>query len=571
MSNQTIQRLARGGEKPTAAPALLVGGGNQDIQRRARAASASATGQREPVGGRAGALAAHQPTPSAEDTGGGPIARDPLPDPHPPGNVAPRLPLLPVQTVRAGLEYTEASVRNNNLRRFVGHHALATTGGYQTGATTTIRGVNFTAFHVPNTDPGTVGAPQMADATLVVDGRVSLTNDTVSPEWKIQGHGGGGVTRPDLDNDINDMFAIRTEFKNMVRGYEATHAGDNIVFTPTANVNPGVGLNAANEVYEYTMSNVSTGSAQITAKFRKPNSIKRISEVNVGKYLAGDQLDNDRAYLSRTDDSFDDSFLGADWRRGDQGYYARKLRGQLRQQSVAVHIFEPDTIATIKMMILSDTMSVVMSRYNATFGQTHDKSQQRYFPKSHRPQYIHALLGFKVSNDALNALQAALLHDVDALTATFAESIDLKTLNTNLISQYTYPNPGHVVNDFQGRADASVLFGKVLQGQASRTEQNQFRVYIFGAANAFFKARLREVIRAYTDVTVGQTAHEAPTLLNGAMGQRGTVVSSFVYANVDPTVEPGAVYERRHPEVEMAEDNLGPIHAALDELFAAAE
>lgn len=487
----------------------------------------------------------------------------------------------PYQFAKGGLEYTESPI-GNWLHRYQGMDTLVSSGTFNTAATMTIRGTQFTVFHVPNAAAvANLGALRADDITIVQDGAVKLTNDTTSPEWVIEGHNGAGLSRAQMGLEIAKLFAIRTELKNAIRGYEGLHAGDLIVFTPTGNVSAGIGLVATGLVFNYRLADVSAGAAQITMKYRNANAIKRISEVNVGKYMKGGNIVNDRQYLNRTDADIDDSYIGADYWEGDKGYYARTLRRALEAESHDLRYRpHPDAaeltgmtasqIAIVKMMIISDTMAVVMSRYNAPFGQTHNKNQQLYLAKSHRPQYIHALRNAKVSDAVLTLLRAALNHDVDTLTTTFLAAVEPKTLDINLVSQHNYPNPNGVPADFNGQADDAALKLKVLQDTATADEINQYKNRIFGNDNAFFKARLREVIKAYTDITGGQTDHEENTLLDGSAGHRGTVVSSFVYTPVDPLDEPGAVYERRDPEIQMGEGNLNAINSALDELMLAA-
>lgn len=158
-----------------------------------------------------------------------------------------------------------------------------------------------------------------------------------------------------------------------------------------------------------------------------------------------------------------------------------------------------------------------------------------------------------------------------SMTTAFMDSLDLKTRNTNLISQYVYPDSNHVPGDLVGRVEASTRMGRIMPGNTEWCENTARKNFVFGADNALFKAQLRDVIGTYTDFKVVQPQHQSATDLAGGAHPRGTVISSFGYAPVDPTIEPSAVDEMRDPEILWEKGELDAIIAALDAFFALAE
>ena len=213
----------------------------------------------------------------------------------------------------------------------------------------------------------------------------------------------------------------------------------------------------------------------------------------------------------------------------------------------------------VKLMILNDAMAVLTTRYDATLGQSEDKNQQRFFPKSKRQQYVHALAAAKIPDDALSVLRNQLSGTRTRTVDAFLAGYDLSTFNTTYLSR-ALPVAQKLAN--------LELASKVHSKEASATELLRMKNLIFGVNAVLLHNSFTEISEAYTE-QAGENKHRAAG--GGGPGARGTVVSSIHFADVDPTVEPGAVYELRDREIPMGENDLTQIRAALDHVFRSSE
>lgn len=458
----------------------------------------------------------------------------------------------PYQLAKGGLEYTEKSP--NVLARLAGTEDLITTVGYR-AADMTLRGAGFKVYHVPAASKDHLGAQTAADDTVWKNGMVKLTNDTNSPEWIIEAHGDAGTDRQGMTTEITKMFAMRTEMRDKLKAYKATHAGEIIAFVPEAEVASELfGLFTPYKTFVYEMTDVSEGAAQITFKYTQKPSLKRIAEVNVSRYLKGGAIRDDLSYLGKTSDynSFTKLFAS------DAAPQAQSVRAALVANSIpfahqGVTYLSAEDVGVTKLMVINDAMATLVVRFNATFGQSRDKNLQRFFPKSRRPDYVHAMAGRKVPDAVLDKLRGHLMAQRDNMTSALKAELDLGSIDISTIAN------AEVAED--ARAELGVIMIKIHANTATTQERAKIDKLIFGKDDGKFRTKLTEVINAYTE-QAGEEMHKLG-------GPREAVVKSMNYADVDATNEPGAVYELRDKEILMSENDLNAINAALDVLFAA--
>lgn len=456
----------------------------------------------------------------------------------------------PLQLAKGGLEYTERSP--NILGLFQGTADLVSTPAYSADDMT-LRGAGFKVYHVPDGEKDRLGTHRAFDATAWQDGMVKLTNDTSSPEWIIEAHGGGGVDRKGMSTQITKMFAMRGEMKDSINTYEQAHPGEIIAFIPADEVLLGAfGIFTENKTFVYKMDAVSKGAAQITFKYMQKPALKRIAEANVSRYLKGGAIKNDLSYLEETSDYGSLTKLFA----SDAAPQAQELRAALVAKSVpikhgGVTYLSAEDVGIIKLMVINDAMATLVVRFNATYGQSRDKNLQRFFPKSKRPNYVHAMAARKVPDEALQILRGHMMAQRANMIDAFKANLELSSIDISTIASR------EVAED--ERAGLGAIMIKLQNGTASTGERQQIDRLIFGQAGDTFRNKLTEVIDAYTE-QAGEDKHR--------VGQdREAVVKSMSYADVDPTAEPGAVYELRDKEINMAENDLTAINAALDILF----
>jgi Domain of unknown function (DUF4157) len=456
----------------------------------------------------------------------------------------------PLQLAKGGLEYTERPP--NVLGLFQGTADLVSTPAYSADDMT-LRGTSFKVYHVPNGEKHRLGTHRAFDATAWQDGMVKLTNDTSSPEWVIEAHGGGGVDRNGMSTQIAKMFAMRGEMKDAINNYENAHPGEIIAFLPEADLSSALfGLFTENKTFVYKMDAVSKGAAQITFKYMQKPALKRIAEANVSRYLKGGAIRNDLSYLEETSDY---NWLTKKF-ASDAAPQAQELRAALVARSITIKhggvtYLSAEDVGIIKLMVINDAMATLVVRFNATFGQSRDKNLQRFFPKSKRPNYVHAMAARQVPDEALQSLRQHMLAQRGNMIDDFKANLELSSIDISTIAS-------REVAENQ-RAGLGAIMIKLQNGTASTGERQQIDRLIFGQDGDTFRNKLTEVIEAYTE-QAGEDKHRVEQ-------NREAVVKSMSYADVDPTAEPGAVYELRDKEISMAENDLNAINAALDILF----
>ncbi|MEZ4660560.1 MAG: hypothetical protein R2911_23640 [Caldilineaceae bacterium] len=388
-------------------------------------------------------------------------------------------------------------------------------------------------------------------------GDVKLTNDEYTAEWIIEGHQGDGRSIEEMKTNIKQIFAMRKVLKYWLRRSEQKyHVGKGEI-----GIQP-IGRSASEDIYVYNMHDVSKGAAQITVKYRKKETLARLNEVNMARHLPGGAVKEDVSYLQS-------GGFGWGWSSAQDGAGAAKtLRQSLTANSEPLitessQYLSKDDVGLLKLMILNDVMAVLLTRYVADGdAHTHEKNMQRYFPKSKRPQYVHALAHQPLPAKALFQLRSQLWSDVESMAAILLKAIDLGQLDLQHILRREHaPQPQGPIK--QGEEQAPDPTRSLLEAQHSIKKgavDNKPRLAlqkaVFGDQLSELNARIRQVIHAYTEQP-GEQKHTA-------------VVSSKGYAKVDPQEEAGAVYELRGDEVTMSEGDLTRIFATLESLYKAA-
>lgn len=447
--------------------------------------------------------------------------------------------------VKCGVEYTELS-KNNMLRRFKRKAKLKDVGGW-------LQGPILQSFPIREEERATyLGKEVPSPATIYQDGDVRLTNDEYTAEWIIEGHLGEGRTLEEMKANIEQIFTMRKAVKAHLQKskdfFEVT--ADEVVIQP-------IGAPPTSDVFLCNLHDVSSGAAQITVKYLNKKTLARISEVNISKHLAGGPIQDDIRYL-----------------KGKGTGAANALLGELIETSQPFGLSQKtyltkEEMGLVKLMILSDTMAVLLTRYVADEdADTHEKNMQRYFPKARRPHYVHAAAGAALPDEILKLLRQKLMSEVDGMMKSIVFHADLGQLELQYILSKEHtekPKEDPEKSGAQPKEKLTDSAYQLLDAQAglrkgkSTGDQKLFlRNAIFGKDLAELRSRLTQVIAAYTELAT-EDNHSA-------------VVSSKGYAKLDlKTEKPGGVYELRDREIAMGEGNVKGILQALEILLKVAE
>jgi hypothetical protein len=424
------------------------------------------------------------------------------------------------------------------LKRFQGTSKIKDVGGWMEGPI-------LQAFPVKESQRATyLGNEIDLPAIVWQDGDVSLTNDEHTAEWIIEGHLGGGRTIGEMKENVRKVFAMRKEvhlhLQKSQKFFEV--AGDEIAIKH-------IDAPLKSDIFLCNLHDSSSGAAQITVKYENKATLARISEVNISKHLEGGPISNDIEYLA-----------------GKGSSQANKLLSALAKSSMPLSFpgktyLTSDDMGLVKLMILGDTLAALLTRYVADGdAHTHEKNMQRYFPKSKRPHYVHALAGEELSHGLMAMLRVQLVKELKELAAIFMKfaAFDQLELQYILSKEHTEKTGGQQagkLTELAGQLLEAQLYAK--KGGATGSQILALETAIFGEELSEFHARLRQVIEAYTELP-NEQKHSA-------------VVSSKGYAKLDlKTEKPGGVYELRDREVPMGEENLEGIFQALEILLKVA-
>ena len=428
--------------------------------------------------------------------------------------------------------------------------------------TVTIGGIQIGLYNVaPVNLAGLAGAQRGTDHEMLRDGRVVLTNDTNTAEWKIEGHNVAGLTADvmmaNMTQDIARLIGLRQQVKGLVTGLRANHPGDHIIVAPGGAVDlraPG-----AEGLFEYWPANAVTGRAQLTVQYTRLSTITRICLLNASKYLPGTKvIEGDDADMVA--DTLGLIQLGR-YNIGQSSFAsAQALLPDLTAiaapvlDAVGAVAITRQQVGLIMLMVLNDAMASTMRRHAADIGQTLDKNIQRFFPKSRRAFYVNAVTQAAVAPAELATLRLQLQGSAAAMAQLEWDRCDPYALD---ISGAQGAQPDVLIGagwaDIQRRGQT----GQAVQG----FERSRVKNAVLGINGALLAAWIGRAALAYTDSTALATDHYN-------VAGDGNVILSINFTPVAGGVH-GAVYEFREREAVMAMGQTDAITTALRKLFTA--
>jgi hypothetical protein len=482
-------------------------------------------------------------------------------------------------SVYGGLEFTENSVFTT-LHRYPGQNPG---GPVPPDVVLTIGGRNIGVYHISAVNFNAWAGPiNRQDAEVLRDGRVALTNDTITAEWVIDGHSVAGLSVDqminNMQNDIQALFNLRQQVKNQINALKFANPGAHIVLAPNAPNNIHPAGNAG--LFEYSPGDQVNGAAQITVQYEKLDTITRICKLNASRYLPGTKVATG-----------DDADLVADtlgllsrgkYAIGEFSFTnAQTLLDGLTDLATPINseagpLASKQQLGLIMLMIVNDAMATTMRRFAARIGQTADKNIQRFFPKSRRNKYVNAVTRRDFPANYMPALRAQLIANANqmaqlewdscdalslSLAATNEELINIRGAEGLNLGGLDGQEAGRAAGMAQGAA-LSAIQAKSQQGQpVSPGEIAQLKNAVLGPNGNILAARIIAAAHAYTDATPNGTEHyDAVPNARVIKSLRFTPVTDGVY---------GAVYEFRDREVEMAPGQVDEILATMRKLLDA--
>jgi hypothetical protein len=412
------------------------------------------------------------------------------------------------------------------------------------------------------------GAQRLTDHQVLRDGRVRLTNDTVTAEWVIEGHAVQGLSiatmMQNIKQDIANLIGLRQQVRGTIVALQGQHAGDTILIKPGAGDLRALGPEG---LFEYDPGVAVNGSAQLTVQYENLQTITRICKVNASRFLPGTKIAaGDEAAVASDTLSLAQK---AQYNIGQSGFASAETLLQaltnLAQPVVGAGVgggggtLTKAQIGLVMLMVVNDAMASCMRRYAADIGETDDKNIQRFFPKSERQVYVNAVARTNVPGATLGALRAELNRTAAAVAQLVWNSCD----------PYALHLAGATQEHLAGGGDPAVAAGwAAIQGRGVRGQQipgfekDRVKNAALGLHGATLQTWIGRAALAYTDATGAATDHYD---VHG----NGNVIASLQFTPV-AGVGRGAVYELRDNEVAMAIGQTDAVTDTLTTLFNAA-
>jgi uncharacterized protein DUF4157 len=483
-----------------------------------------------------------------------------------------------VQRVRGGLEYTEdtpTQIWAYNDKPFPAN--VPKFRHFQVGS------VPMTSFLLgpgrdltPNADLGS-WTNQDLDV-LVSTPYVKLTNDVNSAEWVIERHRDDlpvGTMRKRLREDVSQMFAARAALARAVTQAGAGHHGE-------VGIAPGTEPDtaAAPAVFIYSPG-PAKGKAQITAKYTKEDTIRRINKLNVSKYLTGSKVaegedipritGSERRALRRADLAGTTSFSTA----GALLHDLASTSNVIRRTFGGGHLLTQDQVGLVKLMVINDAMATTMVRYLDAVGQAQDKNIQRFFPKTRRNEYVKTIAQADLDATELAALRAEILRTSAADARLVFARADPGALRTD--EAFTEFGTAHGLDDptLAAMQHAKLQVLDPTRGVPSAAALQDIKVTVLGPNGALLLGNIQRAADAYTEL-IAATGEKHIRFDRG----KGDDVTNVIVTSrgfTDLKGDRGAVYEMREREIGIDRTgrfNIGSLSAlndAIDRIFGAAE
>ena len=468
-------------------------------------------------------------------------------------------------SVYGGLEYTEAAA-GPGATFLLSYPGTGTPGALVPPVSTvTVGGTQIGFYNVaPGNLVGLAGAQRATDWEVLRDGRVRLTNDTISAEWVIEGHTVAGLTvaamMQNMKQDIAKVIGLRQQLRGAITALQTQYPGDYIILAPAAAVD--LRVPGPQGLFEYAPGVQVLGSAQITIQYDNLQTLTRISKLNASKYLPGTKVavGDDAAMVT-------DTLNLVQRGRYNIGQSSFPSAQTLLQGLTAIanpvvigavtHLTAAQ-VGLIMLMVMNDAMASTMRRHAAPIGQTVDKNIQRFFPKSQRQLYVNAVAQANVTPAALAALRVHLTASAAAMAQLQWTSCDPYALDLGGATQQLLTGGG----DLTVPAGWAVIQRQGIDGGPVQPfEKAKVKNAALGVNGATLAAWIGRAAQAYTDATGAATDH-----YNAG---NGNVILSLNFTPVAGGVH-GAVYEFREREVVMAMGQTDAVTNVMTALFNAA-
>ncbi|MFD1156675.1 eCIS core domain-containing protein [Roseovarius aestuarii] len=477
----------------------------------------------------------------------------------------------PIQRVRGGVEYTETT---GTLRAYDSNADFPHTAQHSSFAV----GEGTVSAYIVNSDAA--GDPDIGDMTnedfdlVSISDTVRLTNDVESAEWIIERHRQDvtpEVMTQNLKDDFKALFRARKQVASKASSLASSNPGSHVVLVTGNNFGY---LDVASRVFVYKPG-ANKGSAQITAQYSNEDTIARINQLNLSKFLTGTKVAEGED-LPTIAGRRSTALQAADVAGTTSFSSAGTLLGTLQGASNAIPIdggggdrLTAQQVGIVKLMVINDALATTMVRYADEVGQGQDKNLQRFFPKSRRDEYV-------------KTVAAADLHD-NEMTALRAEINRTRAVDAQLV--YTAADPGalrvdEAFTELQeaggaGLAEMVETRSKLgpggLTGVPTADEMNALRTVVLGANGALLAAWIQHAANAYTDVSDDEADHSR---LVGGNTVGNVIETSRGFTPVQGGR--GAIYEMREREIGIDKSgifNIGSmndIEQALELVFGAA-
>ena len=483
-----------------------------------------------------------------------------------------------VQRVRGGLEYTEdtpTQIWAYNAKPFPAN--VPKFRPFQVGS------VPMTSFLVgPGRDltrNADLGSWTNQDLDVLVSTPyVKLTNDVNSAEWVIERHRDDlpvGAMRKRLREDVSQMFAAREALARAVNQAGAGHHGE-------VGIAPGTEPDtaAAPAVFIYAPG-PARGKAQITAKYTKEDTIRRINKLNVSKYLTGTKVAEGED-IPRITGSERRALRQADLAGTTSFSTAGALLHDLVSTSNVIHrtvgggpLLTQDQVGLIKLMVINDAMATTMVRYLDAVGQAQEKNIQRFFPKTRRNEYVKTIARADPDATELAALRAEILRTSAADAQLVFARADPGALRTD--EAFTEFGTAHGLADptLAAMQHAKLQVLDPGRGVPSAAALQHIKVTVLGPNGALLLGNIQRATDAYTEL-IAATGEKHIRFDPG----KGNLVTNVIVTSrgfTDLKGDRGAVYEMREREIAIDRTgrfNIGSLSAlndAIDGIFGAAE
>jgi Domain of unknown function (DUF4157) len=329
---------------------------------------------------------------------------------------------------------------------------------------------------------------------------VKLTNDVSSAEWVIERHEKDlsvDAMRVALKEDVDEMLAARESLALEVREMAGKNPNPGGEVGITGGDTPNI--DAADVVFIYSPG-PAKGKAQITAKYTRQDTIRRINKLNASKYLSGTKVAEGEDLLRITG--------GEGWMlswadsAGTTSFsQAGVLLDALKNTSFAIlqtggggaSRLTRDQVALVKLMVINDAMAVTMVRYLAALGQA---------------QYVKTIAGADLDATEMAGLRNDILWTAKAdaeLMFNLADPAALRTVEA--FSEYG--RRFGVDDDKLARMqEAKLRATDQSRGVPSATDLEAIKDTVLGPKGALLAGNIGLAAKAYTDTTVQGAEHK---------------------------------------------------------------